>query len=554
MNARLWLVSAAFVVCFGVIGLRLVAMGLTTPDQAAIARYQPAPLATRADLLDRQGRLLATTVVAPQVTADPRAVRDPSSEADALAAVLGADAGRLRTLLASKRHHVVLARDVGPRELERVRRLGLPAVRFEYRSARIYPNGQLAAHALGHVGIDNVGLDGAERAFDERLRGAAREPVRLSLDIGVQAAVEDELAAALDRYQAKAGAAIVMDARSGELLALASLPTFDPHQPTASGDDARKDRNVTQTFELGSVFKLLTVGLGLQSGVIGIHDHVDATNPLKIGRFTINDYRGKRRPLSVAEALMYSSNIANGRIGMMAGAERWQRYLRDLGLDRALALETGTGARPQTPKRWPNVTVATVSFGHGIAVTPLHLTTAVSALLTDGRLVEPTLLARSEEQAPAGPQVVDDTTIKHMRGLAYRVAVEGSGKKALVDGYLIGGKTGTAEKVDASGRYRPGLVRSSFVAAFPIHEPRYVVYVLLDEPVGEGDRPDLYYGSWTAAPAAGRMIARIGPLLGVSTSPAGMVADLRRWGGAPPDVPALTAGEERSDATRPTRG
>jgi len=551
VNPRLVLVGAAFVALFGAVGLRLVDLGLgSTPAP------EPGPVVAsatpRADLLDRHGRLLATTVPAPRIVVDPARVRDPAAEARAIAGVLdGVDAAALERRLTGDGRYAVVRREASLDEVEAVRRLGLPALWVEYRHARVYPNGRLAAHLLGYVDIDNHGLAGAERAFDDRLTGPDAASVHLALDLAVQSVVEAELRAAMARHRAKAAAALVMDLRTGELLAAASLPDFDPHRAGAADAAALKDRNLTQTFELGSVFKLINVAMGLQAGVVALDSRLDATQPIVVNGHRIHDFRPEARPLSVPEALMHSSNIANARIALRVGAERQRAFLEAFALDRPLPLETGNVARPQLPGRWPDVTVATVAFGHGIAVTPLHLASAVGGLLGPGHPVPPTL-ERRDAPVERDP-VVDRRLVETMRGLAWRVATEGSGSKAQVEGYLVGGKTGTAEKIGANGTYQDGKVRSSFVAALPIHDPRYVIFAMLDEPVGLGDRPDLYYGGWTAAPAVGAMIARIGPILGLAPSPAEAVRDLARWGGLAPVLDARDD-EGGADAARRSRG
>jgi cell division protein FtsI (penicillin-binding protein 3) len=375
--------------------------------------------------------------------------------------------------------------------------------------------------------------------------------VHLSLDLAVQAVVDEELRAAMARHEAKAAAALVMDVDTGEILAATSLPDFDPHRAGDAPGEARKDRNLTQTFELGSVFKLVNVAMGLDAGVVDVTTRLDATEPIVVNGHPIRDFRPEERPLSVPEALMHSSNIANARIALRVGGARQRAFLEAFGLDRAVPLETGNVARPQLPARWPEVTTATVAFGHGIAVTPLHLASAVGGLLGPGHPIPPTL-ARRDAPVAATP-VVDRRLVETMRGLAWRVASEGSGTKAQVEGYLVGGKTGTAEKLGPDGAYLDGKVRSSFVAALPVHAPRYVVFALLDEPVGLGDRPDLYYGGWTAAPAVGAMIARIGPILGLEPSPAAAVRELERWGGAAPVLDARDD-EGGADAARRSRG
>ncbi len=548
MNGRLLLVAAAFVVAFGAVGLRLVELGFAPGP--ATRGVHASSVVERGDLVDRHGRLLATTVPAPRVVADPRRVRDPIAEAFALAEVLGdVDAAALSARLASGRHHVVVDRDASLVEAEAVRRLGLPGVRIENRRARVYPNGRLAAHAIGYVDVDSRGLSGAERAFDAELR--AGESVRLAMDLAIQAALTEELRAAVDRFRAVAAAGLVLDTRTGELLALASLPDFDPHHPMASPADARKDRNVTQTFELGSVFKLFTVAMGLETGTVRLQDRFDVSKPLRISGFAIDDFQPEADIVSVAETLIHSSNIASAKIALKAGSEAQAAFLQAFHLDRPLRIETGTSARPQLPQRRPDVSVATIAFGHGIAVTPLHVATGVAGVLGPGHAITPTL--RHRDTVARGEPAIGMDVVRRMRGLTYRVATEGSGQQALVDGYLLGGKTGTAEKVGANGRYADGRVRSSFVAALPIDEPEIVVFVMLDEPDGPPEHRHLRFGSWTAAPTVGRIVARIGPLLGLEAGTADAIRDLRRWGGAD----ATTAVHTRpggADAAAPARG
>ncbi|TVQ37059.1 MAG: penicillin-binding protein 2 [Geminicoccaceae bacterium] len=552
MNGRILVLAACFAGVFGAVGLRLVDLGLPGNDAPAQRFVAAAPETARADLLDREGRVLATTVMAPRLVADPRHVRDVQAEAQALAAVLeGASEARLARLLGSERHHVVLAREIGPREIEAVRRLGLPAVSFEYHHVRLYPNGPLAAHVLGYVDVDNQGLSGAERAFDARLRGPDREPVRLALDLAVQMAIEEELDRAIRRHRAKAGAAMVMDARTGELVAAASLPSFDPHQPARADEDARKDLNVTQTFELGSVFKVLTVAVGLEKGAIGLHDQLDARGSLRIGRQTIGDFRPRNRVLTVPESLIHSSNIANARIGLKLGGERYREFVEAMGLTQPLVFEGGTTARPQVPGRWSDIAVATVAFGHGLAITPLHYTAAVAGMLTDGRPRTPTLLAQDAIQEPEGEPVLSPRVVEAMRGLTWRTLHDGR-SQGRVEGYWVGGKTGTARKV-VNGRYQTGVVRSSFVAAFPIDDPQYVVFAMLDEPkAAEGHPRDRITAGWVTAPAVSRMVARIGPILGVAPSSPDAATTLAVWSGQTPPVRAQLEGG--ADAAREPRG
>ncbi|MGF1475014.1 MAG: peptidoglycan D,D-transpeptidase FtsI family protein, partial [Geminicoccaceae bacterium] len=516
----------------GLFGGRLVPLSSTLagPATTRAAAVHAADDRNRADIVDRNGRLLASNVIGPSIGADPRNVMNPEREAKLLAAAVDrSDVGRLAARLGSERHFVYVKRRATLDHVRRVRALGLPSIEFRSVENRIYPNRSLFAHTLGFVGVDNDGLSGIERAFDDDLarRGDINQPVlETSFDVRVQAIAHAALSAGVERFRAKGGSAIVMAVDTGEILAMVSLPDFDPHHPGRADEEALKDRNLTQTYELGSVFKLINAAMALEAGVVSLGDRLDASEPLRVNGHRIRDYRGRKRALSVPEAVMYSSNIASARMALMAGRSAQEAFLKRLGMDRPIQLEIGRTARPQWPRRWPDVTVANIAFGHGVAVTPLHLVRAVATLLGDGRLVVPTLLKRYPDDPfeASKPQLISAETVSDLRHLAWLVVDKGSAGQAQVPGYLIGGKTGTAEKVGADGRYQDGVVLSSFVGVLPIDQPQYVVYATLDEPVGVEPNPHLHQGGWTAAPVVGEIMARIGPILGLPPTTAEAVA------------------------------
>jgi cell division protein FtsI (penicillin-binding protein 3) len=466
----------------------------------------------RADILDRNGILIATNLPTVNLYADSAKVQDATHAAEKLADVLP-DLDRADTLrrLASGQRFIYLRRHLTPAEQMSVNRLGIPGVYFENAERRAYPHGSLFAHIVGATDPDNRGNAGIEKSFDEQL--SAQEPVKLSLDVRVQHAVREALAEGIARYHATAGSAVVMDANTGALLSMVSLPDFDPKALGAASDDARFNRVTLGLYEMGSTFKLFTAAMALDGGTASLDSRYDATEPIKIGRFTINDYHAQKRWLDVPEVLIHSSNIAAGKMALEAGTERQKSFLRKLGLLTPVDLELPEVGTPQYPRTWRDINTITISYGHGVSVTPVNVVGAIAALVNGGVLYKPTLIEPGAR--PEGRQVISQQTSDAMRALMRMIVLEGSGKQADVKGYLVGGKTGSAEKVSRRGGYMESSLRTSFVSAFPIDAPRYILLVVLDEPKGTKETYNFATAGWNAAPTAGAIIGRIAPLLGV---------------------------------------
>ncbi len=520
-RSRLRLLALGFLLAFALVGARLVQLLLAEPA-AELARPDGAPATAgrRADILDRNGRVLATDIPSVTLALDPLYVRDPAATARRLAAVLeGVDEAALARRLA--RHgsrYAPVKRHLLPREQRAVLELGLPGTILETRWRRVYPEGDLFAPLLGAVGADGQGLAGVEYAFDRRLRSRPGEPLRLVVDLRVQHVLREELEAAFRRFRAIGACGLVLDVRTGDLLAEVSLPTFDPHRFAEAREEVRLDRCTGAVYELGSVFKLVTAAMALESGRVGLGDRFDARGPYRIGRFRIRDVHDYGRALTVPEIIAFSSNIGTVQMALAAGgAASMRAFLTRLGFHRPLDWPLPERARPLFPRRWPEITVATVAFGHGIAVSPLQYARAVAALAGDGRPRRLRLLAATPVEA--GPAVVRPETAEALRWLMWLVVERGTGSKAASSSYLIGGKTGTADK-PARGRrgYDTSRTVSSFVGLFPLEAPRYLVMVVLDEPQGDEGTFGFRYGGWTAAPVVGAVIDRIGPLLGVPPS------------------------------------
>lgn len=532
LKLRSLLVAGSMVVAFAAVAGQLVWLAARggAPRLASITAPSSTSFA-RPDIVDRNGRLLATDVEVHSLYADPMLVIDRDEVVEKLAGVLpDLDRATLRAGLAEPgRRFVWVRRGLTPALAQTVHNLGLPGLAFRTELKRVYTAGLLAGHALGSVDVDNKGLSGIERAIDdmgaaEAVVGATltdRAPIVASIDIGVQHALEDELAVAVGRLGAKGAAGVVLDVESGEVLASASLPRVDPFDPAAAQDPDRLDKISAGTYELGSIFKTLTVAMALEGGSVGLDSVVDVTEPLQAGRFTITDLHPAGRPLSVAEVFVRSSNVGAAQLALSAGTERQRDFLGKLGLLAPMATEAGPVAAPQLPRHWDRAETITISYGHGIAVAPLQFAAAAAAVVNGGTRITPTFLKRATEMA--GERIVSEVTSARIRDLMRRNVVEpgATGRRADAEGYRVGGKTGTAELAVAGG-YSKKAVLSSFLAAFPMEAPRYLTLVLLFEPKPTPETGGGVTAGVTAAPVTASLVGRIAPLLGVAPRAAGL--------------------------------
>jgi cell division protein FtsI (penicillin-binding protein 3) len=487
---------------------------------AAPRATEPTELAQRAMITDRNGQILAISLPTVAVFADPRQIIDPADAAHRLKQVLPRlDEAEARTRLSdANRQFVYLERQITPREQLAINSLGIPGIDFRPTEQRHYPMGRTAAQVLGGTDVDEHGVAGVERYFDHRLFDDG-SPLRLSIDVRVQAVVRDELAKAIDFFQAIGGCGIVMDVTTGEVLAMVSLPDYDANDFGNAPADDRFNRAVTGMYEPGSTFKLQTASMALDSGIVHIWDEFDASRPIHIGRYTITDFEGKHRWLYLPEVLAYSSNLGAAHIADTVGGERQRAWLKSMGMFGRVGIELPESGQPiiQPASAWKEVVTLTVAFGHGISVSPLHVVRGTAAVAT-GVLERPTILALPPDAHPDGVPVMQPSTSETMRKLMRLVVTDGFGKQAEVAGYYPGGKTGTAEKVGKHG-YKRGFKENfnvaAFTSVFPMNAPRYAVYMMLDEPHGNKSTYGYSTAGWVAAPAAGRVIARSAPMLGM---------------------------------------
>lgn len=521
---RIRLTMALFLLVYAVIGGRLVQLGLVEQTVAAIGP-QGDPLALRPDIVDRNGLLLATDVKVSSLFAEPRRIVDADEALEKLSTVLPElPFQSYYRRLTSDAGFVWLKRQINPIVEDQIRQLGIPGIDFRMEQKRYYPGGATAAHIIGITDIDNRGISGVEQHVDSLglldlqksglAEAATLKPVPLSIDVRVQHAIRDEVARAMYLYQAKAAAAIVLNAKTGEILGMASMPDFDPNTPVDAHKKDRLNRITAGVYEMGSTFKAFTTAMALDSGKVSLKDRFDARFPIRIASHTINDFHAKKRWLTVPEVFIYSSNIGTAKMAEAVGVENHRGFLHDLGLLSDVRTELPERASPVEPKKWSKITSITASYGHGVSTTPLQTAVAAAALMNGGKWIPPTFLPRTEEQANAlAKQVIRPETSLAMRYL-FRLNVEkGSGRRADVPGYNVGGKTGTAEKV-VDGRYSSEAKFNAFLAAFPVDDPEFVVLTIVDEPQPTKGMKTATAGL-NAAPLARAIIRRSAPFLGV---------------------------------------
>jgi cell division protein FtsI (penicillin-binding protein 3) len=527
-RARIGLAIIAFAAVYSIIAARLVMFALVSNSHATHRVVSSDAIATaRPDILDRNGIVLATDVRVPSLYAEPRRLIDIDDAIERLTADLpDVDGAELRDRLSSKRGFVWLRRDITPEQQREIYRQGLPGIGFLNENKRDYPDGAEISHLIGHVNIDNQGIAGIEKWLDGQglaalhMAGLATDrlqnPIELAVDLRIQHVLHEELAAARTKFGALAAAGLVLNVRTGEVLAMVSEPDYDPNNPREALDPSRINRLTTGVFEMGSTFKAFTVAMALDSGKVTLKSTFDARMPLHMGRFDIHDFEAQHRVLSVPEIFTYSSNIGAARMALAIGVDGHKAFLKKIGqLDR-LRTELPESAEPIVPKRWVNLNTATIAFGHGLSVAPLQAAMGVAAVMNGGTLIPPTFLKRSEADAQAlGKRVIKPETSAVMRYLMRLNVERGTAAKADVPGYYIGGKTGTADKV-INGRYSKAKVLTDFIAVLPADRPRYVLLIMLDEPHATPETHGFTTSGWNAVPTGGAVVARIAPLLGIA--------------------------------------
>ena len=532
-ESRLLVMGAFLLLAFMLVGMRMGALAASEPTEPRASATGAAILAERADIVDRRGRILATNFVTHSLYAQPPIMVDKVGAAAQLARIFpDLDEQKLFEDFNGKRKFIWIKKRISPEQLQQVHDIGDPGLLFGPREMRLYPNGRVAAHVLGGSSFGRegvhaaeiIGVAGVEKAFDETLRDPARgdAPLELSLDLTVQAATEQVLFGSMKLLNAKGAAAVLMDVHTGEVISLVSLPDFDPNSRPAPATTGHPDdtplfnRAVQGLYELGSVFKAFTVANAMERGLVHAGTQVDTTGPLRWGKHKIRDFRNYGKSLSVTDVLVKSSNIGTARIAQAIGADEQQDFLGALGLLQPTSIELveAAGAVPLRPKNWSEISTMTISFGHGMSSSPLHLAAAYATIANGGTRIKPTILRQSKPQR--GERVLSADTSAEVMNMLRQVVTRGTASFGEVEGYAVAGKTGTADKPKRSGGgYHDEKVIATFASAFPAHNPKYVLIVSLDEPTeNSGDEPRRTAG-WTAVPVAAEIIARVAPLLGL---------------------------------------
>lgn len=518
MRSRLWMLTIIFALTYSILSFRVIGLAFykTSEDSSVTQKDDSSEkqLFGRADIVDRNGNLLAINLATASLYANPQVILNVDEAIEKLQTVLPEIPEKtLKRRLLSDRKFVWVKRNLTPKEQNDINSLGIPGLYFIREEKRIYPHKNLLAHILGYVNIDGVGMAGVERYENEYLQQEESDSLQLSIDVRVQQVLHKTLEAGLQKYQAEGATGVVMDVKNGELLAIASLPDFDPHQPSASDAKHLFNRATLGVYEMGSTFKTFNMAFGLESGKVSMKDMYDVSEPLKVANFTIKDFHTKKPVLSFPEVFIYSSNIGSAKIALKAGEEAQQAFIHKLGLLNDLSLEVTEKGSPLYPETWGKAHTMTISYGHGIAVTPVHLAQATASLVNGGYFYPATLIkGKNDHLSPR--KIVKKETSDRIRQLM-RFAVEyGTGGNAEVKGYFVGGKTGSADKASHGGYDNDGIV-ASFVGAFPMNKPRYVVFVMLDNPKDDIKQYGYATGGAVAAPLVRDIISRIGPILGV---------------------------------------
>ncbi len=527
-GARIRTAALGMLVAYAAIGAKLVVLGLShDPPQTLKGDADQAVSGARPDLLDRNGEILATDIKTMSVFAEPNRIIDKDEAVELITAVLpDVDARELRERLGSRKGFVWVKRQITPKERAEIFHLGLPGVGFVPENKRVYPNGPIGAHVIGFVDKDNVGIAGMEKYLDQQsltdphvpgfvVDPESLKPVRLALDLKVTHALRDELLAGLERFKAKAAAGVVADVNTGEVLALESMPDFDPNDPGDVRDPTKINRINVGVYEMGSTFKALSISMALDSGKVNLGSRIDARDSLRYGRFTIHDFHATHRVLTVPEVFTHSSNIGTARMALMVGVEGHKAFLKKMGqLDR-LRTELPESAEPLVPKRWGELNTMTIAFGQGLNVAPIQAVMAVCALVNGGKMMVPTFLPRTEDEAAkVSHRVVSEQTSESMRYLMRSNATHGSASFANIPGYYVGGKTGTADKI-IHGHYSENKVFTTFMAITPADKPKYLFLTVYDDPAPAPEDHGYHTAAYNAGRVTGALIRRIEPLEGV---------------------------------------
>ncbi len=523
-RSRIWLILAAFAVFYAILGLRVtcVCLGNGINIDAALVDNNTAeenilhlknPV-KRADIMDRNGEIIATSLPTVNLSAKPTLIKNPEEVAAKLSAIFpDVTYERFVDLLSRKKKFVYLKRNLSPAQQSQVNALGVPGLEFENCEKRIYPHENLFAHILGNTNVDNQGISGLESFMDDRLTTSTK-PVKLSVDMGIQNTIREELKAGMEHFKAEGAAAILMNVNTGQIVAMTSVPDFNPNDNIKVADRAMFNFATKGVYEAGSVFKVFNTAMCLDSGKIDVNSRFDTSKPVYFGRYRVSDPHGSHKMLTPEDILVESSNIGSTLEVMQVGKQYQRAFFQKINMDKSLSdFEVTETAKPLflSEKCWSEHSMATISYGYGISTTPLHIISAFSAIVNGGIYHEPTLLAETKDN---GRRVVSQQTSEKMRTLLRAVVVRGTGRRANVEGYQVFGKTGTADKL-VNGRYDHKKSISTFISGFPASNPKYALLVVFDDPKGLKETFNHTEAGWNAVPTTKNIITAVAPQLNI---------------------------------------
>jgi cell division protein FtsI (penicillin-binding protein 3) len=538
-EARLTMLGIAFFLGFAAIGGKMAVLAVSEPMEPKLAVADTGIHSQRADIIDRNGSILATNLVTTSLYAQPHMMIEPVRAAEELMKIFpDMDSAKLVKNFTGKRKFVWVRKKISPEQQQLVHDIGEPGLLFGPREMRLYPNGVLASHILGGAGFGKedvraaelVGVAGVEKYFDERMRDPAQvaTPLQLSIDLTAQATMRRVLSGGMKIMKAKAAAAVLMDVHTGEVVSMVSLPDFDPNDrpPLATkgqaSDSPLFNRAAQGVYELGSTFKLFAAAVSLDKGLVNENTMIDTRGPIRWGKFKIRDFHNYGKQLSVMDVIVKSSNIGTARMAQAAGTASQKKLLGELGFfePSTLELTEANHSKPLLPRNWSELSTMTVSYGHGIAATPLHLASAYSTLANGGYQVKPTIL-KVDAPTAYGEQILSTQTSKTLMRMLRNVVTRGTASFGEVNGYFVGGKTGSADKPKPNGGYYKDKVIATFAATFPTHAPRYTLILTLDEPSIHAAGEERRTAGWTAVPVAAELITRLAPVLNMRPEVAG---------------------------------
>jgi cell division protein FtsI (penicillin-binding protein 3) len=520
-RSRLFVLTGLFVLAYSVVCGRMAQLTMENyianenADTPAAAKSIAA--LERSDIMDREGHLIATSLKTASLYADPKVIMDPTDAAQKLVSVFpDLDYKTIHARLDSDRRFVWIKRNLTPKQIYAANRLGLPGVNFIDEQRRVYPDGSLMAHALGFTDVDHQGLAGLEKAYNELLLNK-KDALETTIDVRIQHILRKELQSVITEFSAIGGAGLVMHAKTGEIYAMVSLPDFDPHHPASTPEENRFNRLTAGVYEMGSTFKTFTTAALLEQNGQNPRKIYDTTRPLRRAGFTISDFHPEKNPLNVSEIMLHSSNIGVALMAEEIGTPKMKQFYKELGFLDEVPIDLAERGRPLYPQHWRDINTLTAAYGHGIAVTPLHLASAMAAMVNGGYLPKPTLIKKPAENYTLEKKenVISEATSRMMRNVLRIVVSDGTGSKANAAGYRVGGKTGTAEKTSGRGYNRKALL-SSFIGVFPVDDPQFVVVAFIDEPKGTAKSYGYATGGWTAAPVVGKVIKQMAPVVGIA--------------------------------------